>query len=73
MGVGSGEGVRDATADRGVDVLPVLESPLANRGGRPVSQMAGDVSDEPVALGVLHDLANQMPGPGWEKSSSAGR
>ena len=51
----------DTVADRLVDVPPILDRAREYGLGHPVQEVADDVGDQPVALGVVHDLAHQVP------------
>ena len=51
----------DTVADRLVDVPPIFDRARQHELGHSVLEVADDVGDQPVALGVVHDLAHQVP------------
>ena len=52
----------DAVANGLVDVLPILERARQYGLGYSVLEVADDIGDKPIALGVVHDLAHQRAG-----------
>ena len=52
----------DALAQIGVDVAKVFDGALQHRLGHTVEQVSNDVGDQPISLGVIHDVADQSAG-----------
>jgi hypothetical protein len=52
----------NAIANRLIDVPPIRERARQDWLGHSVLEVADDVGDQPVALGVVHDLAHQGAG-----------
>jgi hypothetical protein len=67
--VGPRAALLDALAQVGVDVAKVFHGALQHGLGHTVEQVSNDVVDQPIPLGVIHDVADQMPA--WPQSSSS--
>ncbi len=52
----------DAVADFLIDIAPVFEDLLQHGFGHAVSQMTHHIGHQPVALRIVHNLANQGTG-----------